>query len=100
MVMEKRPMTDAEEKVLERALKWWAATAADNKDAEANLDAACYGLMEERQPKLITPEERAVVEAARTYTEEHGDEPESAALWPSLRERLVQLRAAVRRLPP
>lgn len=93
----RRPMTETEEKVVERALRLFGVIkdARNKSELEANLRVACELLGEEREPpKPMTPEERAVIEAAKALAGERRIpfSAEDVAAWNSLRE-------AVRRLP-
>lgn len=66
---EKRPMTEAEERLVEAALEFRRLPEATEARATArrNVDAWANAVENERQPRPITPEERAVVEAAKAH---------------------------------
>jgi hypothetical protein len=79
MVMEKRPMTDAEEELVEAAITYTQLHDHGNGLAPAlreplsRVREAAWLVKAEREPKLITPEERAVVGAAKAWHEKNGD---------------------------
>lgn len=68
-VRDKRPMTEAEERLVEAALEFRRLPEATEARATArrNVDAWANAVENERQPRPITPEERAVVEAAKAH---------------------------------
>jgi hypothetical protein len=91
---EKRPMTDAEEELVEAAITYTKLHDYGNGLAPAlreplsRVREAAWLVKAEREPKLITPEERAVVEAAQRY------------IYKTCQSEFLALAEAVRRLPP